>query len=193
MSVDSPPRRMTVDEFLSLRDRRDVERMLIRGELWERKMTYRHPWHSSVLMKVAFFLEQWYRSQSELIGTVVGGDAGFRIMGPKDSIVGIDAAFVPKDTPLYRYGGKVVFDGPPILAVEILSPSDRQKDIDTKVDIYLGANIPLVWIIAPHQQTVTVYRPDAEPKLFAQSATLSGEPHLPGLTIPVGELFVDVI
>ncbi|OYW25048.1 MAG: hypothetical protein B7Z55_00475 [Planctomycetales bacterium 12-60-4] len=189
MSVDSPPRRMTVDEFLSLRDRRDVERMLIRGELWERKMTYRNPWHSTVLAQITFFLQQWNRTQQAFQGFVVAGDAGFRIKGRADSVVGIDAAIVLKQTPLYRYGGKVVFDGPPILAVEILSPSDRQKDIETKVDIYLGANVPLVWIIAPHQRTVTVYRPDAEPELFAQSATLTGEPHLPGLSIPVSELF----
>jgi hypothetical protein len=38
---------------------------------------------------------------------------------------------------------------------------------------------------------VTVLRPDAEPELFSQSETLSGEPHLPGLGFPVAELFAD--
>ena len=51
----------------------------------------------------------------------------------------IDVAYTAKDTPLYRQGKKVVFDGPPILAVEVLSPSDQQADIEAKVDEYLTA------------------------------------------------------
>ena len=191
MSVGSPPQLMTLSEFLDLPERR-VERMLIRGELWESKMTFRNPWHSSVLGQLTFLLMQWYRQQTAIRGTVVVGDAGFRLSKNPDSFVGIDAAFAPQGTPLFHQGKKVVFDGPPLLAVEVLSPSDRTDAIEAKIDEYLAASVPLVWVISPHHRTVTVFRPDAEPELYSQSETLSGEPHLPGLSFQVAELFADV-
>lgn len=193
MSVGTPPHLMTIDEFLDLPEKRNVERMLIRGELWESKMTTRNPWHSSVLANLVFFLKLWQRSQNAVAGTLLAGDAGFRLSRDPDSLVGIDVAFVAQGTPLHKRGRKVVMDGPPLLAAEILSPSDRLDDVEAKVDAYLAAHIPLIWTISSHRRTVTVYRPDAEPELFTQSESLSGEPHLPGLSIPVGELFVEVI
>lgn len=155
-------------------------------------MTYRNLWHCSALTQITFILESWLRSQSTLRAYVMSGDIGFRIRRNPDSFVGIDAAIVLVDTPLYRQGRKAIFDAPPLLAVEITSPSDRQDDIDKKVDEYLAAKVPLVWIVNPHRLTVTVYRPDAEPVLYAQSAEMTGEPHLPGLKIKVADLFVDL-
>jgi Uma2 family endonuclease len=191
MSIGSPPQLMTLSEFLELPERR-VERMLIRGELWERKMTYRNPWHSAVLARITFFLQRWFLGQTKIRGMVVVGDTGFRLSKDPDSFVGIDAGFAAERTPLFQQGRRVVFDGPPLLAVEVLSPSDRTDAIEAKIDEYLAANVPLIWIVSPHHRTVTVFRPDAEPELFAQSETLSGEPHLPGLSFPVAELFANV-
>lgn len=193
MSVDSPPRRMTIDEFLDLPERRTIERWLIRGQLTERKATFPNPWHSAALMNLGLILGVWLRQQTRIKATLVGGDAGFRFQKDPDSFVGIDAALVKQGTPLFHHGKKAVFDAPPLLAVEITSPSDRQDDIDSKVDAYLAANVPLVWIVNPHQKTVTVFRPDAEPVLYAQSAELTGEPHLPGLAFRVAEIFAGQI
>jgi Uma2 family endonuclease len=80
-------------------------------------------------------------------------------------------------------------DGSPVLAVEILSPSDIQQDIDEKVDAYLAAGVKLVWIIDPHKQTVLVLRPDAPPRLFNVTETIDAEPHLPGFSAAVAEIF----
>jgi Uma2 family endonuclease len=192
MSIDSPPRLMTVDELLDLPERKFVERTLIQGQLRERKVTYRNPWHSSALAKVSFFLEQWRRAQSLVRCTVVAGDAGFLLRHDPDSVAGIDVAIAHEGTPLYRRGKKVIYDGPPLLAVEIRSPSDRDDDVETKVDEYLAAGVPLVWVISPRRRTVTVIRPDAEPELFSESEEMSGEPHLPGLRFKVAELFADI-
>ena len=43
--------------------------------------------------------------------------------------------------------------------VEILSPTDTQEGIDQSMVTVLGAGVPLVWVIDPHDETVTVYRP----------------------------------
>jgi Uma2 family endonuclease len=80
-------------------------------------------------------------------------------------------------------------DGPPIFAVEILSPSDKNEDIDEKIDEYLEAGVKLVWIVDPHLETVLVLRPDAPPRLYNVTETLDGEPHLPGFSTPVAMIF----
>lgn len=190
MSVASPPRLMTAAEFLELPDR-GKERMLIRGVLWERKMTVRNPWHSSLVARIVFFLQAWAVKQKSG-GFVLAGDAGFRLHTEPDSFVGIDVAYAAKDTPLFHQGKKVVFDGPPILAVEVLSPSDQQADIDAKIDEYLAAKVPLIWVVNPHRHIISVYRPDAELQVFTESSTMSGDPHLPGLSFSVAELFADL-
>jgi hypothetical protein len=100
MSVGSPSQLMTLSEFLDLPERR-VERMLIRGKLWERKMTYRNPWQSSVLARLTFLLQRWFLGQSTVRGTVVVGDAGFRLSKDPDSVVGVDAGFAVQGTPLF--------------------------------------------------------------------------------------------
>ena len=82
-----------------------------------------------------------------------------------------------------------LIDGVPVLVVEILSPSDTQEQIDEKIDDYLRAGVAVVWIIDPHDKTVLIYRKDAEPELLNITQELSGEPHLPGFRVPVGEIF----
>jgi Uma2 family endonuclease len=103
--------------------------------------------------------------------------------------VGIDVAVIsaeladatPEDTSMY--------DGVPLLAVEIRSPYDTEGEMVDKVNDYLLAGTPLVWVISPAFRTVTVYRPDAEPALFNRTQTLSADPVLPGFSCPVADLF----
>ena len=77
----------------------------------------------------------------------------------------------------------------PVLAVEILSPNNTVEEIDEKIDQYLEAGVPLVWIVDTRDRTVTIYRPDQEPELVNVRQELSGEPHLPGFRVPVANLF----
>jgi Uma2 family endonuclease len=84
-----------------------------------------------------------------------------------------------------------LIDGVPTLVVEILSPSDKEEETDEKIDAYLEAGVPLVWIVDPHFQTITVYRPSQEPEFFSKSHTISGADHLPGFQVRVAEIFED--
>ena len=55
-------------------------------------------------------------------------------------------------------------DGPllvvPDLAVEVVSPNDRQYDVDHKVAEYLEVGVKLVWVINPDTRVVVIYRAD---------------------------------
>ncbi len=54
---------------------------------------------------------------------------------------------------------------------------------------YLDAGAPLVWVIAPQTQTATVYRADGSARLLREADALDGEDVLPGLTLPLVEIF----
>jgi Uma2 family endonuclease len=182
----APDRPPTNEELLQLED--GVERDIIRGELRERPMTRRNLWHSRIEIRIGTVLENWLETQPEPRGWVVAGEAGFRLIRDPETTVGVDVAYVSAEVVARSLAG-AFFDGPPVLAVEILSPSDQQGDIDEKVGLYLTAGTALVWVVNPTLQTITIYRPDAPPRLVAEPDTLDAAPHLPGFAVPVARLF----
>lgn len=188
MATASPSKLMTAEEFLALPDNDGVDRELIRGELREKPMTYRNRRHSRTQVRISTALDIWLDTQPEPHGEVVGGEAGFLLPGDPDTIVGIDVAYVATEVASRNPDG-VVFEGPPTLAVEILSPSDTHEDVEDKVALYFSAGVPLVWIVNPRARTVEARRPDAEPVTFNASHDLTAEPHLPGFRVPLAKLF----
>jgi Uma2 family endonuclease len=59
----------------------------------------------------------------------------------------------PSSNAITSIGASPRIDVPPLLAVEVLSPSE---DVDEKVDIYLDAGVEAVRIVNPKNQTVLV-------------------------------------
>lgn len=189
MSTATPNKPMTAEEFLALPEDPDVERELIQGEVWEREMTRRSKKHSSTESMIGHRLLNWLEKQQQPHGTVASGEAGCILRRNPDSAVGIDVAYFSAEAAQLDDKDTTLFDGPPLLAVEILSPSDKHDLVDAKIQDYLQANVALVWIVDPTFKTVTVYRPDAKPEMFSGDDQISGEPHLPGFTLPVSQLF----
>ncbi len=52
---------------------------------------------------------------------------------------------------------------PPLLAVEILSPTQPLDDLVQKVNAYLEAGVQSCWIVQPSLQTITVFLPGQKP------------------------------
>jgi len=78
----------------------------------------------------------------------------------------------------------------PDIAVEILSPSDRRRDADEKVALYLRHGSLLVLEVDPERYTITAYARDgittfAESDTFAHAAA-------PWLRFDVAPLFADL-
>jgi Uma2 family endonuclease len=188
MAVAETTAPMTTEQLLALPDD-GMERWLIRGQLREKPMTVRNRWHSRIMVRVARFLDVWLDQQPEPRGSVLGGEAGVRLRRDPDTTVGIDVVYVSAEVAANQPNDTTLIDGVPVLAVEILSPSDTLEEIDTKIDEYLAAGVALVWTIDPHDRTVTIYRPGQEPEVVNVREELSGEPHLPGFRVPVAALF----
>jgi len=188
MSAAIAIRQLTPEEFLELPEK-GRDQTLIRGELWDRPMTYRNPFHSAVMMQLGYLVQVGLQSRPELQLKVLGGEAGFLLRNEPGSIVGIDVAVARKDQPKYAHKNRVILQGHPLLAAEILSPSDRQREIEAKIDEYLAVGVPLVWILDPHFRTVTIHRPGLPPKMLTEQDEISGDDVLPELRISVRQIF----
>jgi Uma2 family endonuclease len=152
-------------------------------------MTRRNRRHSYTESKIVKLLDLWLDSRPQPRGEVLCGEVGFRIRKNPDTTVGIDVAYMSPETAAANPPDAALIDGPPVLAVEILSPSDQHEDISEKVQAYLDAGVKLVWVADPVFRTICVYRPDAAPVLFNDTQELTAEPHLPGFRAAVAELF----
>jgi Uma2 family endonuclease len=82
-----------------------------------------------------------------------------------------------------------LFPGAPDLAVEVLSPSNRWRDVREKVADLLAAGTRLVWVIDPPRRKVTVYRALLAPHVLGPTDILDGEDVVPGFSLPVSALF----
>jgi Uma2 family endonuclease len=188
MSTAELPKLITLEEFLALPDD-DMDRELIHGEVRERPMTKRNRFHASAEATLARLIGNWVAEQSAPRGKVYSGEVGCILQRNPDSTVGIDVAYYSAETVARQSNATTMIDGAPILAVEVLSPSDKLEEIAEKISLYLHANVQLVWIVDPHFKTVTIHQNGAEPELVNINQQLTAEPHLPGLLIQVSELF----
>ena len=95
---------MSVEEFLAIPED-GIHRELIMGKVREerdfipleergRPVTVRNRFHSRIVIRIGQLLADWMDGQPEPRGEVVCGEAGFWLLGTKDSLVGIDVAVV---------------------------------------------------------------------------------------------------
>ena len=177
---------VTIEEFLELPDD-GIERELIEGEVREYGMTIRNRFHGRIEARIATVLNLWLDGRPEPRGEVVVGDTGFRIR--PETVVGPDVAYVSPKIASTTDPASMIFQGPPVLAVEIFSPSDRQSRIHEKVDLYLEAGVRIVWLIDPKFRTITVCRPGCEPETINVLGELTAAPELPGFRVATAKLF----
>jgi Uma2 family endonuclease len=179
---------MTIQELLAMPED-GLERELIRGQLKERPMTYRNRFHSQVVARIAALLTPWNDQSSGTHDQVHAGDVGCILRRDPDTAVGIDVAYFLAEVMQRQSADTTVIEGAPVLAVEVLSPSDRMKDVRDKVREYLAAGVEWVWIVDPYFHTVTVHQPAAPPKMFNDQEMLLGGSTLLGLEIAVADIF----
>lgn len=165
----------------------DVRRELVNGEVLELGPAGRI--HGKHVTRIARRLEEHVERHGG--GEVLTGDVGFVLTLPYDPerVRAPDVAFISTER-LREAGPPERFvRGAPDLAVEVLSPSDNPEDLQQKLRDWLEAGARLVWLVVPEARTVTLYRPDGSARLLREPETLEGEDVLPGLVIPLADLF----
>jgi Uma2 family endonuclease len=78
----------------------------------------------------------------------------------------------------------------PDLAVEILSASNTPGEMQRKLHDYFEAGVRLVWYIDPEKRSALAYTAPELSTVVRIGESLSGGAVLPGLELPLRELFV---
>ena len=78
-----------------------------------------------------------------------------------------------------------IFQTPPYIAIEILSPQDRMSRVRRKIDEYLDFGVAYVWIVDPEARRADVYTPS---KIY-EAKDLILRTENPAVEVPLTELF----
>ena len=113
----------------------------------------------------------------------------FIILRDPDVVLMPDVAFVRADRlpPVEEREGFMPLA--PDLAVEVLSPSNRAREMAEKVELYQRGGVRLVWVVQPRRRAVTVYPLGSDPRTLHETDSLDGGDVLPGFRLPVADLF----
>ena len=175
---------MTADDLLVLPDDRRRHELVAGFLLSEPPASFRH----GKIAATVFALLAEYVEREDL-GLVVSTETGFLLARDPDTVRAPDVAFVSRSA-IERAGAfEGFFPGPPDLAVEVLSPSERPDDVHAKVGDYLAAGARLVWVIDPARWQVRVHQSLLRPAILDEEAALDGCEVLPGFAVPVRRLF----
>jgi len=74
----------------------------------------------------------------------------------------------------------------PLLAIEILSPSQYNQDLIDKIEIYFAAGIKSNWIVIPTAKAVSVYKSLEDFETFSKSNIID---NIIGIELPINEIF----
>jgi Uma2 family endonuclease len=183
-TVQSKP--LTPDDLLAMSDGKSFE--LVNGELVEKNESVLSSFVEGILLrKLGDFCD------SRQAGPVFPSSLGIRCF-PADpmKVRRPDVFFVRME----RFSSDYWRDGfltiAPDLAGEVISPNDLASEVSEKVEEYLAAGIPLVWVIQPEVKTVTIHRADGSVTKLHKNDNLEGENVIPGFRCQVAELFPEL-
>lgn len=147
------------------------------------------PWHQSLVIRLAAALEAFVRPAR--LGRVYAAPLDVYLREEEPAIVvQPDVLFVARDgkAQVTRRG----IQGPPALAVEVLSPSNASLDAVKKRAIYERVGVEEYWMVLPDLEQVEVLRREgagfARPQLLEHGDTLT-TPLLPGFAFAIADLF----
>jgi Uma2 family endonuclease len=121
---------MTAEELMQLEGPNRHE--LVKGELLT--MPLAGAQHGAVAMNLSILLGIHVKTNN--LGTVFAAETGFKLESDPDTVLGPDISFIARA----RVGtlAKGYYAGPPDLAVEVLSPSDRRTRVERKASTWLS-------------------------------------------------------
>ena len=174
----------TAEELLHLpTDGRRLE--LVKGKVYE--MAPAGGRHGYVANRAAVRLTVHVDSAG--LGHVFTAETGFILRRNPDTVRAPDVSFVSRS----RLSVEDIPDEyvalAPDLVVEVVSPSDRRREVREKVEEWLRAGVRLVWVIYPVTRSADVYRCIDDVSHLSEDDVLDGEDVVPGFACRLGELF----
>jgi len=187
--MSTTTRLVTADELLVMPHRdehgNDCRLELIRGEV--KIMSPTGLTHGILCTIVGAALYSFVRANN--LGIVCGAETGFVVERDPDSVIAADAAFISRERLAMVENREKFGPSAPDLAVEVLSPGNKAKEINEKIALYFAAGSRAVWVINPRRRTAAVYTSPSEFHTLSEQDTLGGGDVLPGFELKLSELF----
>jgi Uma2 family endonuclease len=180
MSITTQTHLMTAEELGNLPDSPDRHE-LIKGELLTMPPVMHL--HGRVAANLTILLGLHVKAHR--LGQVVT-ESGYKLESDPDTVLGPDLSFISTerlDQPEDRY-----YEGPPDLAIEVLSPSDRKGYIERKLGLYLARGTRSIWLVNPRRRTVEVVSSTGERRTLHETDELIDDT-VPGFRVKVSEIF----
>jgi len=180
--MTAPARRYTAedfDAFAALPENADTLYEFVGGEIVE---VPSNPYSSYIASRINRRLAEFVEDHD--LGFVTGEQGGYQV---GEERYAPDVAYLSKavQPELARSGYNPT---PPQLAVEVISPTDREQFVTIKVVNYLTVGT-VVWVVRPDTKTVEVYVPGKSVQVLGVKDTLKGGDVLPGFTLAVEKIF----
>lgn len=185
MSTVTIPSLISAEQFAEMHFDGPCE--LVRGEIVE---LTRPSWaHGAVMVAISTELAIWARRTGA--GRVSGADPGVLTGSNSDTLRGPDVLFVRNEVLVNGVMPTRLTKLIPTLCVEVLSPSNRSRDVEEKVQEYLSSGVEEVWTANLDSHTIEVCRLD-QPTITFQGDDLLTRDLLPGFAVPVSRFFEGV-
>lgn len=183
---------MQMPEATPLVTAEELERMpddeyryeLVEGRLI--RMSPVGPLHGSLAATFIMLLAQHVKTHK--LGAV-GTEVGFKLASNPDTVRAPDVSFIRRERIPATGFRKGFWQGPPDLAVEVLSPDDSPSEIQAKVEEYLRSGSLAVLVVDPDEQIVEIQRRLAAPLTLSHDDTLDLGDIVPGFSCQVRDIF----
>ncbi len=181
-------KRYTVDDLRAieqLSENTDRRFELVEGVIYE-VAAAPSPTHAYISGEIFSAIRNYVKQHQS--GFAFGDSVSYTLAGDYEFIP--DASFIAKERQPTLPEKFLIA---PDLAVEVVSPSNRPREILDKVESYLRYGARLVWVVYPDERVVDVYRLADDGSLNLRKvdceSTLDGGEVLPGFKLAVREIF----
>jgi len=135
--------------------------------------------HSLIQRRLTVYLDQHYGERYNVFPELT-----FAIPGEKDATPDISLC---EKKPVDLFYAEPKETEPPLMTVEILSPSQSTYDLIKKTEKYFAFGAKSCWIVVPALRTVYVFSAPQEYRTFVNNDVLKDEKM--EIEVPLGEIF----
>ena len=182
-TLPPPTRFLSAEDFTKAHDGEYVE--LIDGIVVETPMPDFN--HGTICSWIAYYLNQYILLRKN--GRVATNDSFVKTKSNPDRVRGGDVCFLSYDRWPKGESLKGILPVVPEIIFEVRSPSDSWRSMTAKAVEYLNADVRVVVLIDPSDQSATIFRSDEKPQTIHADGAMTIPDLLPGFSLPLASLF----
>jgi Uma2 family endonuclease len=184
-STARPAAKLTTADQLLQMPNDGMRRELVVGEL--REMTPAGGEHGYITVELTLAIG--FHVKKNGLGNLFAAETGFILRRDPDTVRAPDVAFMSKERASLAVRERGFVSGAPDLAVEVISPSDTNKEIEAEAEDWLRAGCRMVMLVNPRSRSLKIYRSPSDVSVLGPNDAFDGADVLPGFQLPVNSIF----